>query len=435
MKKHATPEKPFDYVNFMTTLVRTEMVPRYASESKRWLRSFDRDIETIEFRTRHEGEAFLTKTLPVLGKALDRALVTGNLLTPRQFKKKPGCKIPAFLQVIFLVVFEKDGRIRKDVNVNAVRDLRQICFLLYKREEQLDEKQYDKSITEFTQVDRELYPVFNRKMFTAKEGFILSSARDLLRDLFRDLGDIRNVCKPRHGPGAVASGEIIWEKMEFKRKFSALHQVLPYYEFFIPNAMELANQVKWYKSLIEDDSPTARIVCVPKDSRGPRVISMEPLEIQWAQQGVARVLVEHIEKHHLTRGHVNFQSQEVNRELALRGSIEGDETIVTLDMQQASDRISLWLVKLLFFDTPIWKYLQGTRSVATELPCGKIFPLRKFAPMGSALCFPIESLVHWALCVSTLNVCSKIGLKEACKAVYVFGDDIVIRGQNHQPLF
>jgi len=412
------------FVGLFKILLRRDMVRQYGQPS-----SFDRDFATLQSRVKNEGFSFLTKTLPLLGKAVDSALVTGEFDRPPNFKRSHGATFPAFLQVLFERVFNQDGSVKIDPCISAVKDLRQILFLVYKYEEAYNAKCIDRYLGSFTETDRLLgWSLTNEA--TEKSRKILDISRTLLSQVVEDV-DVVNIY-PQHGPGAVATGEKNWEKMNFSRKYNCIHQVYPYYTYFVANAMDLAASVSTYKTMEEIPSGISKVVLVPKDSRGPRLICMEPLEFQWVQQGLKKNLEACIERHKLTRGHINFKDQEVNRELARIGSYR-DSKIVTLDMKEASDRVSLWLVTELFSGTKLLKKLLGTRTEATELPTGEIHLLRKFAPMGSALCFPIESLVHWALSVASLNV-EGLSLKRALKAVYVYGDDIIIKGENHVPL-
>ena len=72
--------------------------------------SLTRDLKTIKSRVSLEGPAFATKTLPKLGKALDRALVEGRLEAIPFFSKKKGSRtIPAFLQGMFSLLFTDEG--------------------------------------------------------------------------------------------------------------------------------------------------------------------------------------------------------------------------------------------------------------------------------------------------------------------------------------
>jgi hypothetical protein len=140
----------------------------------------------------------------------------------------------------------------------------------------------------------------------------------------------------------------------------------------------------------------------------------------------------------LTRGHVNFTDQRINRKLALYGSMGAGW--VTLDMKDASDRVSVPLVERLFERTHLLEYLMDTRSSKTRLPNGELVTLNKFAPMGSALCFPIEALVFWSLAVSCIvnsdrsNTFLRNKIRRACSMVYVYGDDLIVHREDYAVL-
>lgn len=416
---------PF-FLGLYNVLLTQDMVRHYGEPSL-----FARDFQTIENRVENEGTPFLTNTLPIFAKAIDTALVNGRLTPPLHFSLMRGTLIPNFLRVLTSRVFEQDGTVKIDPCISAVRDLRQILYLLYKYEEPYKEEVINDFIDKFRRTDVELgWAHFVGRHFSTHL-CVLEVARTLLSDLLRDY--VSDDIVPSHGPGAVASGQKNWEKMKFAVKYDCIHQRFPYYNFFVANAMDLAATVRMYKDRPVSPSGVAKTVLVPKDARGPRLISMEPTEFMWIQQGIMKKLVDWIEHHPLTRGHVNFTDQEINRSLALQGSISGD--CVTLDMKEASDRISLWLVRMLFADLPLLDDILATRTEATELPSGEVHLMRKFAPMGSALCFPIMSLVHWSLAVATLYVYEGVPLKQGRASVYVYGDDIIIKGQNHTALF
>lgn len=393
---------------------------------------FDRDFEYLRNRTKNEGYPFLAKTLPLLAKAVDTALVNGVFTCPPHFKKKRGTAYPLFLNGLLNKVFDPDGSITSEPDVCAVKDIRQCCYLLYKYEFGYAEEEERRVIDTFIKCDNELrdlpYENLGEDHYITH---ILEVAHTLLSDLLSDI-DFDHIV-PNHGPGAVASGEKNWEKMGFRYKWEPLHQQFPYYKYMVSNAMDLAANVRKYKSFEhKPKAGIAKIVLVPKDSRGPRLISMEPLEYQWIQQGVRKKLYSYIESHALTRGHVNFTDQRINQRLALTGSMSGK--IQTLDMKEASDRIQWRLVTKLFRDTSLLPAIDATRTRGTELPDRTLF-FNKFAPMGSALCFPIMALVHWALAVSTFNVIGGSTIKQALKSVYVYGDDIVIKSENHMLLY
>lgn len=415
------------FLDMYKAMITQDMVRHYGDP-----KSFRRDFEVLEMRLGHEGFSFLTKTLPLLAKAVDSALTSGELTTPRNFKKAPGKRYPAFLQVLFARVFDEDGSTFDEPCKSAIKDLRQLLYLCYKYEVDYEETVITNFLQDFKETDASLGTEIPEDL-TSINFYVLEVARTLLHDLFSESGISRDTCTPGHGPGAVATGEKNWEKMKFKRSYKKLSAQFPPYLFYYANAMELASNVAHYRGLEKRQYGVSKVALVPKDSRGPRMICMEPLEFQYIQQGLSKEIVRHTEEHELTRGHVNFSNQEINRKLALDGSLSGD--VVTLDMKEASDRVSRWLVRELFETTGLWPLLDATRTEFTRLPNGEEFHLRKFAPMGSALCFPVESLVHWSLAVSTLHVYNEVSMRKALNAVYVYGDDIIIKGENHEALF
>lgn len=260
------------------------------------------------------------------------------------------------------------------------------------------------------------------------DGFELPySRRDIIDDMARllsrlfsslDLSDIT----PSHGSGAVSHGEKPWEKRIFKRFYTRLSSVYPYDQYFYWSPSHLCDELDTLEAL-KEEVPRSRGCFVPKDSRGPRLISCEPLEMMWIQQGMMRVLYKHIESHPLTRGCVQFTDQTVNNRLAREGSGGG---VATLDLKEASDRVALTLVRRVYPEH-ILKYLEAARSVETELPNGEIVVLRKFAPMGSSLCFPILATTVWAcVCAALMRKYGITNPKRFVGSVFVYGDDVIV---------
>jgi hypothetical protein len=134
-------------------------------------------------------------------------------------------------------------------------------------------------------------------------------------------------------------------------------------------------------------------------------------------------LVERLESHRLTAGNVNFSSQEVNRNLAYTSSVT--QEYATLDLKDASDRVSVQLVEALL-PKELIPYFMACRSTATKLPNGSIMSLHKFAPMGSAICFSVEAFLFWALSVASISQNSGRHYSRVAKLVYVYGDDIIV---------
>jgi hypothetical protein len=393
---------------------------------------FKRDVSTLRRRTHREGLGFLTKTLPSLGKEVIQAL-NGNRLTIRRFRKQHRTAIPHFMKGLLSRIFTPEGNVRDDAEICAITDVYQFCMLFYKLEVPYDSQTEGKVLDTFAKVDAELPKDFNHlgTADTRLEPNILREARGLVTRCLTGIDPLDIV--PRHGPGAVATGEKPDQKMHLKRIYDSVEECYPASEYYFLNAKHLFDE--WdsqYWSLDHVDEPQAKVMLVPKDSRGPRLISAEPLEVQFLQQGLGRKLVQRIERHPLTKGHVNFTDQTVNRKLALRGSVDGKWS--TLDLKEASDRVSLALVKELFGGTGLLPNLLALRSKSTVLPDGRVVRMGKYAPMGSALCFPVEALCFWALAVACIHVCGQKSLKTALSSVYVYGDDIIVRGGDEKYL-
>jgi len=192
-------------------------------------------------------------------------------------------------------------------------------------------------------------------------------------------------------------------------------------------ALYLAEHAAEYKQMQREEFPVAKLIFVPKDSRGPRIISAEPLELQYMQQAMFKALTSHIERHSLTRGRVNFRDQSINGQLALSSSASG--AYATIDLSDASDRLSCALFRRIWPKRLHSKFL-ALRSHATRLPNGEELPLKKFAPMGSAICFPVEALTFWSICVAAL-IHSGLPLYRAAQCCFVYGDDLIVPSEHY----
>jgi hypothetical protein len=417
-----------------------------------------RDAEEILHRVAKEGMPFLTVTLPSMGKALDRALSTEDrTLCIEGFQKSSGSVLPLLFGCYWARVFDDQGQEKPDACPLAVGTLRQLVYLLYKLEIPPSQALKDKVVQEFLETDKALPSHRDELLAKLDEGDVdqLAIARNLVTHICQGFNPYDIV--PRHGPGAVATGELNHQKHRFKRLYTDLCAEYPFDGYFTSGLMHTCDEwQRWQadppKGLQVLKSGTAKVVLVPKDSRGPRLISCEPLEYQWIQQGLGNAFRHHVERRDVCRGQINFTDQTVNRKLALAGSQAGEW--VTLDMKEASDRVSLALVEELFdFCGPVLNCFKAARTTATRLPNGDMCTLKKFAPMGSNLCFPVESLVFYALAVSCIvrklesSVSPYKGkdwrvhqrrynryIEKACRSVFVYGDDIIVRREDYSLL-
>jgi len=387
----------------------------------------------VERRTRLEGLGFLTKTLPRLAKAFDKALAGDTLLNTNRlgFKTLVDSELPRFLGEFFSRVLSKDGTVLPHPCSDSVRVIRQVLYLFYKYELPYTEEQEQDVLSRFEKTEKEIsnmapqfqeigkdvatsYSVRRTNQVDRSTAQIVREARILLQALFKsfDPSDII----PRHGPGVVAtkqrySGKYLWSNVS-----ANITSCYPFDAYFRASLGHVCDSYRDFEKVTDMDLP-AKVILVPKDSRGPRLISCEPVDYQWIQQGMMRSLVRLVESHPLTRERVNFTDQSLNQFYALVSSRYG--RYATLDLNEASDRVSVDLVRLLFPEH-VFTYLMACRSSSTVLPDGRVIPLQKFAPMGSAICFPILALTVWAL------LSAGIPDAHASNDVIVYGDDVIV---------
>lgn len=393
-----------------------------ADTFKPTLAELEHDDDLIIVLSSDLGMDFFTKVLPEAAKSLDKALGKATTFVPGDLVNQhlgSHFGYPTLFQWLWRRVLNEDASVREDADIQAIRALRQLLYFLYKVELPYDETTEQRVLDAFVTNDFACPAKLPRDP-------ILLMATSIITRVIGDM-DPRNI-RPAHGPGAVSTGERANEKSRFSRYYHQLHSFYSFEEWFMWSLDHMVMDWKRFKAMPTLRSGTAKVVLVPKDSRGPRIISCEPLEYMWIQQGLARAIMARVESHRWTSGFVNFTNQDVNRHLALSSS--KTRHWATLDLKDASDRVSLALVKELFGGTRLLAGLLAARSSHTLMPDrgqkkGEVIRLRKFAPMGSATCFPVEALCFWAISVAALSL-HGYGLKRALRSVYVYGDDLIV---------
>jgi len=225
---------------------------------------------------------------------------------------------------------------------------------------------------------------------------------------------------PSHGPGAVYPSVITSDKSKFTSIYRTIEEYYPFGEYLCGMPTYVWQHiVQFYGEIQEREHILSRLVAVPKDSRGPRLICVHPKESVWIQQGCRRLLERAITSPRCPAyGRINFHDQGVNGGLALSSS--KSKEFCTLDLKEASDRISCKLVQYLFGDYA-YRYISCSRASRVKLLDDRVIELRKWAPMGNALTFPVQSLIFYALVRAGIR--ARYGTN--CNDVYVFGDDIL----------
>ncbi len=382
-----------------------------------------RDAREIASRVAHEGESFLTITLPTFGKSLEQGLAEGRW--PAQgflgFKKVRG--LPAFMRGFLSRVFADDGTILDEPDADAIWAVRQVCYLTAKVERPCTPEREMKAYRSFIQTDHKLASHFRQGI----DPDVWSSFAARFRWLFGDVLDKIETkvasfdLIPRFGPGATAERKSRKERWDFEEWPERLDSVFPSWRYS-------SNLPAWKPDSViplGDERPV-RVVQVPKTQTTPRIIAIEPSVMQFAQQALKEELYRHINDDPFLNAILGFTDQSRNQEMARLGSLDG--SLATLDLSEASDRLHLSVVLTAFKSWPhILDFILACRSRTADVN-GEIVHLNKFASMGSALTFPIETMVFTTIALMGIEQRSTIRptKKNLPGNLSVYGDDIVV---------
>jgi hypothetical protein len=410
--------------------------------------STTQDLKTVLSRSETEGSSFLTITLPTFGKELEKALALGKVSTEqfRGWKKLPtsvsSSGLPCFLSGFMTRIFDRDtGVLLAEPDVEAIFSVRQLTLMFSKILLPCSDARTKAAIDGYVECEKEIRR--NDASFTPEllEEFRVASLRmygTVFQQVDEDIHYGRIV--PGHGPGATA------DRLKGNRKFDQrewterLDAIFPFGEHIVPNYRYHFDILQGLSFLEPGSERPVRVITVPKTLKTPRIIAIEPTCMQYMQQGLMASLVPKLEKALLpTQGgaeanhgfwYVGFSDQEPNQLLAKKGSSDG--SLATLDLSEASDRVSNQLVRTMFATFPnLQAGVDATRSRKADVPGHGVIRLAKFASMGSALTFPIEALVFSTIAMMAIarelntsvtgELCQKLRGQ-----VRVYGDDIIV---------
>jgi hypothetical protein len=151
------------------------------------------------------------------------------------------------------------------------------------------------------------------------------------------------------------------------------------------------------------------------------------------QQALKRSFLEHYRDDDFLPNVIWFDDQTPNQELARQGSL--DQRTATLDLSDASDRVSNQLVRAMLAPWPhLHAAVDATRSRRASFPESsgvKSMRLAKFASMGSALCFPMEAMVFTTMIFLGIQKSLNTSLRrrdlfDFGASVRVYGDDLIV---------
>lgn len=418
------------------------------------VKGLDRDIITIQARFEHEGYGFLSAALSTLCDSLDQGLASCQFACPTGFSRTRKGALPKMFSGLLCEVFDgKTGILKQAPNVGAIKCLREVLKLFKKvRLSDCRVEELDKSAKRtFWETDEMLA----RRSTPDSRLYLLSRASSYVLTRLESFEP--SLVKPGHGPGAV------FERCSPNQKWSEaarglLNEEVPFsdeygFDCFLAStrSFEKFGNTEYsrdsnLRSLSsesvkpgllessEDESSgrIARLISVPKNSTSRRTITVEPLLNMFVQQGLNVVLRDEITKCPILKQSLALTDQSKNQELARVGSRTG--YWATLDLSSASDLLDNELVKLVFSKKASFsRMMQECRTpyVTSGYETHKPMRVRKFAGMGNALTFPVQSVVFALIAITSILECegrspSYWNVKRAARLVRVYGDDIIV---------
>lgn len=463
------------YVVYLQGLY-TAMLSNIAEYDPTLRRDCERDASRLLSLVKQRGLPFLMVDLPAMGKHFDQCLAH-ELLTKsgipgfRAYSRRS--PIPRLFKGMWLRVFDDVGVLRDDPEVAMIRFLRQLLYAAKKVKVPCDDSKTWEHVNEFFEIDREIR---SSSLNWDEDEFRIDDIHDLhlgdhdilspaplfdhhhnddqqrepspisygLYDAVQRTADIVSATlgrfiptewRTKHGPGAVADQRHTQFKYDFPSWPVKLSTVFPLDVFGFANYSDWADFASrdGASNLFSENEPPSKMIAVPKTLKGPRLIAAEPVSHQWCQQSILDFLSTSLANTPIARS-IHFRDQTYNQELARTAS--HTQSHATIDLSSASDRLSCWLVERIFRRNPsLVSALHASRTRWVENTIDRKSPryhrLRKFACMGSACTFPVQSYVFTILAVGTLLYERRLtptirNVRRASQEVLVFGDDIII---------
>jgi len=251
-------------------------------------------------------------------------------------------------------------------------------------------------------------------------GSILYGAQQKIVKILGDLPSLDSL-DFSFGPGATTSTKspVACVKTKLSSRLECSMNLIP----LVSQLLEELATITYSHCVSETDETVSvpvgivpgKLAFVPKTCKTDRSIVVEPVLNGLIQKGIGSAM-----KDLLRRAGVDLRDQTRNQRLAGSGSIDG--ALCTIDLSSASDTVSRNLVwSLLPYE---WAcLLDMCRSPVVRLMKdgeAQEILLEKFSSMGNAYTFELESLIFYAL---TMSTCEFLHVNTVDVSVY--GDDII----------
>jgi hypothetical protein len=450
----------FDFIGLYEALL-ADVSSYFPTDRVEW----GRDLSRLTRLSSSRGLPTFTIDLPALGKILDQSLSRGRLEWKGENcsgSRHSGSRIPRLFWGLWIRLFDDDGHLRADIDPNVIFFLRTLLYAGKNLKMDCPRKHLFSTIEEFYDVDEELPPpsqiweedgcdinpdnLGHLRDFDSRVGIFgdLSSDRRpgrqaLLLDAIQYTADCIIGSLPdfdpeelrfKHGPGAVSDLSGGGYKYSFPAWGQRLETLFPYTGYgTTPSEWIIGDE--GLSSDIKFTELASKLCAVPKTQKGPRLIAAEPTCHQWIQQGIRDFLYSTIRQSSTPLRHcLDFSNQTPSRQMALKASRYGN--LATVDLKSASDRLGCALVQRVFRrNLPLLGSMisSRTRFIVNKIGGRRtgLHKLRKFSTQGSALTFPVQSIVFSIICIGVGRFIHPNQSFEAlARQVRVYGDDIIV---------
>lgn len=384
----------------MKSLIR--LLTKILHDSSIWCStSTTRDLRTITRRVKHEGLSFLMITLPNFCKDFEKSLDRGYVADDVFLGFKRYRALPRFLGGLLQLVFDREsGDLLAEPDVNAIFFIRQVCLMFKKVEHECSDARVSDAFERYVKTndevdnwetlnwgffrnpyspdpgyahDRDTHEVYGShsdggSYSLPTEWFHFRKVAELLwnQSVFPDKSFYPDALVPKHGPGATAEKVSANSKYHIKQWTQRLENNFPLDLFGIPS-WNFKDELESCSIVSLASETPVRVIQVPKTLKTPRIIAIEPVCMQYTQQALLEVVVPILEKSNAFNGALGFTDQTVNQDRARESSFIGD--LATIDLKDASDRVSSQLVWDMLVNTPVFRdALFACRSIRAEVP-------------------------------------------------------------------
>lgn len=344
------------------------------------------------YRSKHFGNLCLSVILDVLEKlGTTRSL---SIAIAIRYGQDPGDLLSTDpLQYFDAYSYQLDAQ--------AIALVKKSCFLDLNVDPDVVEQE---TLLKWLTIEEELYlkneEIRLRKNFELNS--VLENARKILANLLPPVSSISARSNPiPKGATALLKGL----NVNIANKLEVLDITSSAFRHF-KNYYGVSTFTKGITSLSTSLGSTFDVV--PKDLFKRRTIAKEPMGNMMLQLDAAKAL-----RRALGRIDINLENQQEFHGFLVRKFFN---EFATIDLSDASDRISVQLVKAVL-STEWFDYLNDIRSKWTFLPDGRRVYLEKFSPQGNGFTFELETLIFYAICRS---------LVPSKELVSVYGDDMIV---------